>query len=71
LGIERRWLTLIAVCGATFVLLVDITIVQVALPTIQHRSALPSAICSGLGTIVSMSNDRVSGMLVRPSSIDM
>jgi EmrB/QacA subfamily drug resistance transporter len=36
-GIERRWLTLIAVCGATFMLLVDITIVQVALPTIQHR----------------------------------
>ncbi len=37
LGIERRWLTLIAVCGATFMLLVDITIVQVALPTIEHR----------------------------------
>jgi EmrB/QacA subfamily drug resistance transporter len=37
LGVERRWLTLIAVCGATFMLLVDITIVQVALPTIQHR----------------------------------
>jgi len=36
-GIERRWLTLIAVCGATFMLLVDITIVQVALPTIQRR----------------------------------
>ena len=37
LGVERRWLTLIAVCGATFMLLVDITIVQVALPTIEHR----------------------------------
>ena len=36
-GIERRWLTLIAVCGATFMLLVDITIVQVALPTIERR----------------------------------
>ncbi len=36
-GIERRWLTLIAVCGATFMLLVDITIVQVALPTIQRH----------------------------------
>jgi EmrB/QacA subfamily drug resistance transporter len=35
--LARRWLTLIAVCGATFMLLVDITIVQVALPTIQHR----------------------------------
>jgi EmrB/QacA subfamily drug resistance transporter len=36
-GLERRWWTLIAVCGATFMLLVDVTIVQVALPTIQRR----------------------------------
>jgi EmrB/QacA subfamily drug resistance transporter len=36
-GLERRWWTLIAVCGATFMLLVDITIVQVALPTIQRH----------------------------------
>ncbi|MGH9045763.1 MAG: MFS transporter [Acidimicrobiales bacterium] len=36
-GLERRWWTLIAVCAATFMLLVDITIVQVALPTIQQR----------------------------------
>jgi EmrB/QacA subfamily drug resistance transporter len=36
-GFDRRWLTLIAVCGATFMLLVDVTVVQVALPTIQHR----------------------------------
>src|SRR3954451_21748238 len=35
-GLERRWWTLIAVCGATFMLLVDIAIVQVAFPTI-HR----------------------------------
>src|SRR3954466_11731378 len=35
-GLERRWWTLMAVCGATFMLLVDITIVQVALPTIQR-----------------------------------
>src|SRR5665213_1867119 len=34
--LARRWWTLIAVCGATFMLLVDITIVQVALPTIQR-----------------------------------
>jgi len=32
----RPWWTLVAVCGATFMLLVDVTIVQVALPTIQH-----------------------------------
>jgi EmrB/QacA subfamily drug resistance transporter len=36
-GFDRRWLTLIAVCGATFMLLVDVTVVQVALPTIQHH----------------------------------
>jgi EmrB/QacA subfamily drug resistance transporter len=35
-GPERRWWTLIAVCGASFMLMVDITVVQVALPTIQH-----------------------------------
>ncbi len=34
---ERRWLTLIAVCGSTFMLLVDVTVVQVALPTIQRH----------------------------------
>jgi len=32
----RNWWTLVAVCGATFMLLVDITIVQVALPTLQR-----------------------------------
>jgi len=35
--LDRRWWTLIAVCGATFMLLVDITVVQVALPTIQRH----------------------------------
>jgi EmrB/QacA subfamily drug resistance transporter len=33
---EHRWWTLLAVCGSTFMLLVDITIVQVALPTMQR-----------------------------------
>src|SRR5277367_7017427 len=36
-GLHRRWWTLIAVCGSTFMLLVDVTIVQVALPTIQRH----------------------------------
>jgi len=36
-GIERHWWTLIIVCLATFMLLVDVTIVQVALPTIQRK----------------------------------
>src|SRR4051794_32691783 len=31
---ERKWWTLIAVCVATFILLLDITIVNVALPAI-------------------------------------
>ena len=33
---ERKWWTLLAVCVATFMLLLDITIVNVALPSIQE-----------------------------------
>ena len=36
---ERKWWTLIAVCVATFMLLLDITIVNVALPAIQRSTA--------------------------------
>ena len=32
---DRRW-TLVAVCTTTFMLLLDITVVNVALPNIQH-----------------------------------
>src|ERR671937_615504 len=32
---ERKWWTLLAVCVATFMLLLDITIVNVALPSIK------------------------------------
>ena len=32
---ERKWWTLLAVCLATFMLLLDITVVNVALPDIQ------------------------------------
>jgi EmrB/QacA subfamily drug resistance transporter len=34
--LERKWWTLIAVCLAIFMLLLDITVVNVALPDIQH-----------------------------------
>ncbi len=33
---DRKWWTLIAVCVAIFMLLLDITVVNVALPSIQH-----------------------------------
>ena len=35
-GVARKWWTLVAVCTATFMLLLDITIVNVALPAIQR-----------------------------------
>jgi EmrB/QacA subfamily drug resistance transporter len=34
--VERKWWTLVAVCVATFMLLLDITVVNVALPAIQR-----------------------------------
>ncbi|MGA2520767.1 MAG: MFS transporter, partial [Acidimicrobiales bacterium] len=34
--LDRKWWTLIAVCTATFMLLLDITVVNVALPAIQR-----------------------------------
>jgi EmrB/QacA subfamily drug resistance transporter len=33
---DKKWWTLIAVCAGTFMLLLDVTIVNVALPDIQH-----------------------------------
>jgi hypothetical protein len=48
--LERRWWALIAVCGARFALLVDIFIVQVALPTIHTVWVGPSPTCSGCST---------------------
>src|SRR5436190_11988496 len=47
-GPDRRW-TLVAVCATTFMLLVDITIVNVALPSIQRSL---SASLTGLQWVV-------------------
>ena len=49
--VERKWWTLVVVCVATFMLLLDVTIVNVALPDIQRvaeRRASPA--CSGSST---------------------
>ena len=44
---DRKWWTLVAVCVATFMLLLDITIVNVALPEIERDLARASPTCSG------------------------
>ena len=36
MALDRKWWTLIAVCTGTFMLLLDITVVNVALPDIQR-----------------------------------
>ncbi len=48
---EKKWWTLLAVCVGTFMLLLDVTIVIVALPDIQRAlHAGASAMCSGWWT---------------------
>ena len=47
---QNKWWTLTAVCMATFMLLIDVTVVNVALPDIQQASARRSATCSGSST---------------------
>ena len=45
---ERKWWTLIAVCTGVFMLLLDVTIVNVALPDIEQRVRRDrSRTCSG------------------------
>ena len=43
---RQRW-TLVAACVATFMLLIDITVVNVALPEIQRELTRASPTCSG------------------------
>jgi len=43
----RKWWPLVAVCLGAFMLLVDVTIVVVALPDVGRTSAPPSPTSSG------------------------
>jgi MFS family permease len=47
---EKKWWALVVVCAATFMLLLDITIVIVALPSIQAELHASFATCSGSST---------------------
>ena len=48
---EAKWWTLVAVCVATFMLLLDVTIVNVALPDIERALGRElHATCSGWST---------------------
>ena len=50
-ALDRKWWTLVAVCTATFMLLLDITVVNVALPVDPALPPCPrSATCSGWWT---------------------
>jgi hypothetical protein len=44
---ERKWWTLVAVAVGIFMLLLDVTIVNVALPDIERRSTPRCRTCSG------------------------
>ena len=45
--VERNWWTLLASCIAIFMLLLDVTIVNVALPSIERSLGATSPTCSG------------------------
>ena len=47
---DKKWWTLLAVCAATFMLLLDVTIVMVAQPAIQEGCTPASPTCSGCWT---------------------
>ena len=43
----RKRITLLALCLAAFIISLDVTIVNVALPTLSARPARPPPTCSG------------------------
>src|SRR6201986_663921 len=65
-GLDRKWWTLIAVCTATFMLLLDITVVNVALPDIQ--SSLHSSF-SGLQWVVDAYALTLAALLLTAGSL--
>ena len=50
IGSVRKWSPLVAICTGTFMLLVDVTIVNVALPDMATDLGTRSASCSGWST---------------------
>src|SRR3979411_2202690 len=62
---ERKWWTLVAVCVATFMLLLDITIVNVALPSIQRGT---SASFDELQWVVDAYSLALAGLLLAAGS---
>ena len=44
---DRRWLALILLCAAQFMVILDVSIVNVALPTIKTALGFATRTCSG------------------------
>src|SRR5213595_1002342 len=63
---ERKWWTLVAVCVATFMLLLDITIVNVALPDIQRET---NASFDELQWVVDAYSLALAGLLLAAGSL--
>jgi EmrB/QacA subfamily drug resistance transporter len=63
---ERKWWTLVAVCVATFMLLLDITIVNVALPDIQRET---SASFDELQWVIDAYSLALAGLLLAAGSL--
>src|SRR5256886_12604831 len=63
---ERKWWTLVAVCVATFMLLLDITIVNVALPAIRRET---SASFDELQWVIDAYSLALAGLLLAAGSL--